>query len=274
MSGAFLAYRNPGVNQSQTEDLIMQIRIATFALGTVLASALVATAASATPIGAGPVELFLQSGTASALVTGSTPPLSSPSTAMYENINLNGWTVGITAISYAPTLNTTAGIDVGGFAATCVTASSVCSSNPLLVTVSAPGFNQVIGANGFLLQYGGTINGGALSTSAWWDTSQSYFCDPSDPGHPATNCGSSNLIGTLTLGSGSTGATLTGGPDPIRSYSLTVGDTFGLNGGLDPFYSFDTSVVQSVPEPGTLALFGAGLFGCLMLDRRRRARQG
>lgn len=248
-------------------------RIATVGLGTVLASAMAASTALATPIGTGPVEVFLQSGTVTALVTGSTPAANSPSTAMYENINLNGWTVGINAISYAPTLNTAAGLELGGFASTCVTASSDCSSAPLFIAVSAPGFNQLIGANGFLMQYGGTVTGGALSASAWWDTTQNYFCNPSDPGNPATNCGSNNLIGTLTLGSGSTGATLTGGPDPIRSYSLTVGDTFGLNGSLDPFYSFDTSVVQAVPEPGTLALFGAGLFGCLMLERRRRARQ-
>ncbi len=255
----------------------MQNRIAIVALGTVIASAMIAGTASATAIGTGPVEVFLQSGTVTAMVTGNTPSTGSPSIAMYQNLNLNGWTVGVTAISYAPTLNTTAGIDVGGIASTCVTASSECSSNPLLIAVSAPGFNQVIGANGFLLQYGGTVNGGALSTSAWWDTSQSYFCNPSnssDPGNPATNCGSSNLIGTLALGSGSTGATLTGGPDPIRSYSLTVSDSLGVNGSLDPFYSFDTSVVQAVPEPGTLALFGTGLFGCLMLERRRRARQG
>ena len=255
----------------------MQNRIAIVALGTVIASAMIAGTASATAIGTGPVEVFLQSGTVTAMVTGNTPSTGSPSIAMYQNLNLNGWTVGVTAISYAPTLNTTAGIDVGGIASTCVTASSECSSNPLLIAVSAPGFNQVIGANGFLLQYGGTVNGGALSTSAWWDTSQSYFCNPSnssDPGNPATNCGSSNLIGTLALGSGSTGATLTGGPDPIRSYSLTVSDSLGVNGSLDPFYSFDTSVVQAVSEPGTLALFGTGLFGCLMLERRRRARQG
>lgn len=251
-------------------------RFATVGFGTILASAMTASMAFASPIGTGPVEVFLQSGAVTALITGTTPTVGSPSTAMYQNVNLNGWLVGITAISYSPTLNTTAGIDLGGFAATCVPTSTECSSNPLLIAVSAPGFNQVIGANGFLLQYGGTVNGGALSTSAWWDTSESYFCNPSNPsnpGNPATNCGSSNLIGTLTLGSGSTGTTLTGGPDPIRSYSLTVSDTLGVNGGLDPFYSFDTSVVQAVPEPGTLALFGAGLFGCLMLERRRRARQ-
>jgi PEP-CTERM motif len=248
----------------------MLSRLATLGIG-----AMVATAMAASPALAGPIEIFLQSGTATAMVTGSTPTAGSPSIALYSTTTaLNGWTVALTAISYAPTLNTNAGIDLGGVASTCVAAGGGCSADPLSIVISAPGFNQVIGANGFLLQYGGTINSGALTTSAWWDTSGSYFCNPSDPGNPGTNCGPSNLIGTLNLSSGSTGATLTGGPDPIRSYSLTIADAFSAGTGAvpDPFYSFDTSVVQA-SEPGSLALLGAGLLGCLALGRRRRSRQ-
>ncbi|MBW4050261.1 MAG: PEP-CTERM sorting domain-containing protein [Proteobacteria bacterium] len=248
----------------------MLSRIATLGLGAIVASAM-----AASPAFADPIEVFLQSGTATATVMGSTSTTGSPSIATYATTTaLNGWTVALAAISYAPTLNTNAGIDLGGVASTCVTAAGGCSTDPLSIVISAPGFNQVIGENGFLLQYGGTINSGALTTSAWWDTSGSYFCNPSDPGNPATNCGPSNLIGTLNLSSGSTGATLTGGPDPIRSYSLTVAAAFstGTSAVPDPFYSFDTSVVQA-SEPGSLALFGAGLLGCLMLGRRRRTRQ-
>ena len=258
--------------RTSEEDFEMLSRMATLGLGTIIASALATSTAFAGPIGAGPVEVFLQSGQATAEVTGSTPTAGSASIATYATSTpLNGWTIAISAISYAPTLNTTAGFDLGGVASTCVTAASGCSTDPLLIVISAPGFNQAIGANGFLLQYGGSINGGALTTSAWWDTNQSYFCNPSDPANPATNCGPSNLIGTLQLGSGSTGATLTGGPDPIRSYSLTVADAFATGAG-DPFYSFDTGVIQA-PEPGTLALFAAGLLGLLMLGRRRRMRR-
>jgi hypothetical protein len=62
-----------------------------------------------------------------------------------------------------------------------------------------------------------------------------------------------------------------GGPDTIRSYSLTITDTFSASDGGDPSYSVDTTVTQAVPEPGTLALFGAGLLGCaLVVSRRRR----
>lgn len=238
-------------------------------------AALAAATMAASPAFAGPIEVFLQSGTATATVIGSTPTAGSPSIATYATTTaLNGWTVALTAISYAPTLNINAGIDLGGVASTCVAAGGGCSTDPLSIVISAPGFNQVIGENGFLLQYGGTINSGALTTSAWWDTSGSYFCNPSDPGNPSTNCGPSNLIGTLNLSSGSTGATLTGGPDPIRSYSLTVAAAFstGTSAVPDPFYSFDTGVVQA-SEPGSLALFGAGLLGCLALGRRRRSRQ-
>lgn len=244
-------------------------------LAAAIAGTLAAGTALATPIAAGPIEMYLQSGTATAMVTGTIPSPGSASIATYVTTTpLNGWTISLTAISFAPTLNTDVGIDLGGIAFTCAYAGDACSSAPLTIAISAPGFNQTIGQNGFLLQFGGTINGGALTTSAWWDTSESYFCDPASPGTPSTNCGPGNLIGTLSLGSGSTGATLTGGPDPIRSYSLTVADVLraGTNLAPDPFYSVDTSVVQAVPEPGTLALFVTGLFGVALISRRRRTR--
>jgi hypothetical protein len=241
----------------------MHTRTANLGLGAILACVMAVGTTFANPIGNG-VALFLQSGVDTAEVSGSTSTTGSASVANYDN-TLNGWTVYVTAISFAPTLDTTAGIDVGGVAYTCVPGVAGCSTDPLSIVISAPGFNEVIGTNGFLLQYGGSINGdGKLSSSAWWDTNGSDFCNPNDPGTPATNCGSSNLLGTLNLGPGSTGASVTGGPDPIRSYSLTINDSFGGGAG-DPFYSFDTGVVQSVPEPGTL--------GLVMLGRRRRARQ-
>ena len=109
-----------------------------------------------------------------------------------------------------------------------------------------------------------------MTSSAYWDTANTYFCNSGNGA--SVDCSCQDLIGSMTLGDGSKSMSALGGPDTIRSYSLTVIDTFSAGGGLDPSYSVDTTVTQSVPEPATLALFGAGLLGCAVaVARRRRA---
>jgi len=213
---------------------------------------------------AGPVELVITSGGQStSILQGS----GFPSSASYTG-SINGWTItaGTGATSYAPYLNQLVGIDLGGYTVTC--AGFGCSQDPLTISASATGFTTPIDTNGFLLEFSGNVNGGVAQTTAYYNTANSggdYFCG---------NGSSCNMFGSLTLGSSSSsqGKMMLGGPDTIRSYSLTITDMFSASSsGLDPSYSVDTTIVQA-PEPGALAIFAAGLLGCaLFINRRRRA---
>lgn len=216
---------------------------------------------------AGPIEMFLTSGgQTTSVIIGNTD---TPSSVSYTG-TFNGWTItaGTGGTSYSPDLNSLIGLDLGGYTATCVGVGG-CSSDPLTVVISATGFTTPIGTDDALLEFSGNVHGGTVTTSAYYDTADTYFCNGDDTA--SNDCGSGNLIGSLTLGSGSGGMSVWGGPDTIRSYSLTIIDTFSAGAGGDPSYSVDTTL--TVPEPGTLALFGAGLLGCaLIIGRRRRAR--
>ena len=218
---------------------------------------------------AGQIEMFLTSGgQTTTLIIGNA---GNPSSASFSG-TLNGWSItsGTGGTSYSPDLNSAIGIDLGGYTATCVGVGG-CSSDPLTIAISATGFTTPIDTKGFLMEFSGNVHGGTVTSSAYWDTANTYFCNSANTA--AVDCTSADLIGSLTLHNGSTALSTLGGPDTIRSYSLTLIDTFSAIGGADPSYSVDTTVTQAVPEPGTLALFGAGLLGCAwMVGRRRRAR--
>jgi hypothetical protein len=234
---------------------------------------LIASLAAAMSIGtafAGPIEMYLTSGgKTTTVLIGNT---GDPSSVSYTG-TINGWTItaGTGGTSYSPGLNTLVGIDLGGYTATCVGVGG-CSKDPLTIAVSATGFTTPIDTNGFLMDFSGNVHGGEVTTSAYWDTADTYFCNSA--GSAKNACSPCDLIDTMTLGNGSGNYSALGGPDTIRSYSLTIVDTFAAGLGGDPSYSVDTTVTSSVPEPATLALFGAGLFGCAVaVSRRRRARQ-
>ena len=233
---------------------------------------LVAAVAGAMTTGtasAGPIEMFLSSGgQTTTLLVGNT---GLPSSVSFSG-TLNGWSItsGTGGTSYSPGLNSFVGIDLGGYTATCVGVGG-CSSDPLTMVISATGFTTPIDSKGFLMEFSGNVHGGTVTSSAYWDTANTYFCNSANTA--VNDCGSSTLIGSLSLSSTSAGLSALGGPDTIRSYSITVIDTFSAGSGVDPSYSVDTTVTQAVPEPGTLALFAAGLLGCAwMISRRRRAR--
>jgi hypothetical protein len=215
---------------------------------------------------AGPIEMFLTSGgKTTTVLVGNT---GDPSSVSWSG-TLNGWTItaGTGGTSYSPGLNTMIGIDLGGYTATCVAVGG-CSKDPLTIAVSATGFTTPIDTNGFLMEFSGNVHGGQVTTSAYWDTADTYFCNSGSGA--SVGCSSSDLIRSFTLGPGSGSESALGGPDTIRSYSLTVVDTFSTGLGADPSYSVDTTVTQAVPEPATLALLGAGLLGCAVAVSRRR----
>jgi hypothetical protein len=240
---------------------------------------------------ANPIEMFLSSGNQSTqLLIGSN---GTPSSVSYVG-TLNGWTIkkGTGGTSYAPNQ---VGLNLKDYVVTC--AGTGCSKSSLTVVISATGFTVPINLNQFQLGLSGDVAGGTITSSAYYDTANQYFCGSGDvddqdhdhgwgddehhhhhdhdegTGSARNQCGASNLIGSLTLSGPSTGITVNGGPDPIRSYSLTVSNTFSFAGAHDPSFQV-TSTLTNVPEPGTLALFGAGLLGVVVLARRRRTRQG
>ena len=229
---------------------------------------------------AGPIEMVLTSGTQSTtLLVGNN---GIPSSVSYTG-SLNGWSItsGTGGTSYAPYVNQLVGIDLGGYSVTCSGIPGTgCSSDPLTIAISATGFTTPIGPNGFQVQFSGNVNGGVADTAAYFDTmnnGNNYFCNDGGSTTVSNFCGPSNMIGSLSLSkSNALGITTNGGPigSTIRSYSLTVVDTLSASNigpGLDPSYSVDTTVVAA-PEPGALAMFGAGLLGCaLFINRRRRA---
>jgi hypothetical protein len=103
-----------------------------------------------------------------------------------------------------------------------------------------------------------------LLTPGWTVSGQTYF-DQSDV---AFGMGTELFSGTLSGLGTDTGVTPIAATGP---YSLTEIYTITANTGGN---TNDTLDISTVPEPGTLALFGAGLLGCaLLLSRRRRTSQ-
>jgi hypothetical protein len=229
----------------------------------------------ATPPSVGLLEMMISSGSASntMLIQGTSSSILSEVLGYGQTgslANVNGWSINASVTSSAPVINGVFGLDLSSATVTCSGRGWGCSTDPLTIAVSATGFTTPMGPNGFLADISGNAVGGMATSTAYFDPNNNYFCAPT--GTSGISCGSNNLIGSGTL-IGSTGGSFLGGPvtGTIRSYSLTVVDTFSASNAGDPSYSLDTTLVQA-PEPGALAMFAAGLLGCaLFINRRRRA---
>jgi len=241
-----------------------------------LIAALAGTLAAGTAL-AGPIEMVITSGTLSSplLIGIGNPSSVAVPSSTNGGMTLNGWFISkqTGGTSYSPFLNSTVGLDLASYAVTCSGQTATgCSQDPLTIAVSATGFTTPVGRNGFQMEFSGNANGGGTATTTAYVDSlnggNSYFCNDTGAATLANDCGASNLIGSLSLSTKSGGGSMIGGPATTGPYSLTIVDTFSTNpNGVS--YSADTSLVQA-PEPGTLAMFGAGLLGCALFINRRR----
>jgi len=215
-------------------------------LGAALTLAL-AGAASATP------SLILTSGSSSITVPGA------GSSVTYSNLNFNGWKVSIVfGDSNSPAL-VPYGIDLTSLTATCTTAQ--CSTGALDIFLSDTGFTQPVAAGGFINTFSSTQTGTAASATqnAWVSTLNTLF-------------GTGSSIGTVVplTGAGFVGGAAQGGSAAgPGAYALTIEDIFSA-GGQSASFSADGNIT-SVPEPASVALFGAAL--ALVASRLRRRKQ-
>lgn len=189
-------------------------------------------------------------------VNGTTVTLSS--TGGYSNPNLDGWDIYFfTGTSNSPSL-TPFGIDLSGLTAACLSES--CA--PLTISISDDGFAGPVGPDGFATALSDTQSGkGSVTQTAYFGQSNGYF-------------DTTETIGSITL-NGTGADTMDGGGPASTPYSITLTDVFtaSCRGTGCVSFSIDGDVTAaSTPEPGTLALFGAGLLGCAIFVGRRRRR--
>lgn len=173
---------------------------------------------------------------------------------------LDGWDIHFTTgTSYSPSMNPFA-LDLSNLSVECVSGS--CKS--LTIALTDTDYAGPIGPGGLMATLTGSITGkGQVNQWAYQDPTNTAFGESS-----------ADLIGielSSSKGHG-IGMETMGGPGSSGAFSLTIVDVLaGCSGNGCASYSLDNEIVAS-PEPGTLALFGAGLLGCaIFVGRRRRA---
>jgi hypothetical protein len=225
--------------------------------------------ASATPI-----ELTVTSG------TGSTSLIlqnMGSGQVYYSNSDFNGWNLSFAIGTSSSPATALGGLSLSAKTADCLAAS--CSA--LTIAVSDIGFTTPLPGG---LATGLTDNmpagpGSAITQWAYVDTSNAYFGSTdssamSDFGG-AYDPSTASLIGKLALDGG--GYTSTSWDGSLSgTYSLTLVDQFcsdplGSGGSCTGGQSFLSTGSVTAPEPGGLALFGAGLLGVALVVSRRRS---
>lgn len=224
-----------------------------------------------------PIELTAVSGTGSGSSTSALlQNVGGGNTVTYSNSNFNGWDIKIaTGISDSPSLATGA-LDLT------VNANCLTSCDALTLAISDVGFTSPLGPNGLSTGISETPLASPASITQWayMDTSNSYF-GSTDANAMSDFLGKYNpstasLIGMVNLMGGGYSSSGLGGVATSGPYSLTLVDQFcsdpiGGDGVCTGGVSFSSDGGITAPEPGGLALFGAGLLGAALFAGRRRS---
>lgn len=221
-----------------------------------------------------PIELTAVSGTGGTTVF--LPNTGGGGIVSYSNADFNGWNIELAyGISNSPSLGLTL--------MTATTNCLIAACSPLTIGVSDIGFTMPVGPNGLGTSLANVITGtGAPSMVTQWaymDTGNAYF--GSTDANAAGDFGgyydpsTASLIGMLTV-DGLNKASAMGGTGTSGPYSLTLVDQFcsyppGTDGSCNGGLSLSATGGITAPEPGSLALFGAGLLGLALFAGRRRS---
>jgi hypothetical protein len=203
-------------------------------------------------------EMELISGGSSIVITdnGANDGNAANGTISYSNSNFNGWNISVASgTSHSPNL-TPFGLDLASLTATC--ASGGCTTTPLQVWYTDLNFTVPVIAGGFQTTFSSTQTGtGTASESAWFSNLNTAFSQQ-------------NLIGTVGPFSSSNVGSATGGSVAATpSYSLTLEQVFTDASGTSVSFSVDGNVINAVPEPAAIVLFGTVLALCAAGFRRR-----
>ena len=223
-----------------------------------------------------PIELTATSGTGPG-TTVLLPNSGGGGTVSYSNANFNGWDIKIAlGISDSPSLT-------GGALDLTTVANCLTTCSALTIAVSDIGFTVPLTANGLSsgLSYTTLGNPATITQWAYMDTGNKYF-GSTDPNamsdfHGAYDPTTASLIGMVTVNGAQPNAVSgDGGSSASGPYSLTLVDQFcsdpvGASGTCNGGVAFSSDGGITAPEPGSLALFGAGLLGCALFVGRRRA---